>query len=122
MGIALITVGEFFGVSRLASTSDYFAHTSYGPIARLIEHLGPGRAVLCDKPDRVAWHIYSPMWYTYGRRVPQYSLESSSDPGKLRVVNYPKQGIGAGSEGAGRRLPDCGQSKAGVGGRSLDTA
>jgi len=31
------------------------------------------------------------MWYTYGRRVPQYSLESSSDPGKLRVVNYPNK-------------------------------
>ena len=92
VGIALITVGELFGVSRLATAGDYFAHTSYGPIARLIEHLGPEKvAVLYDESDRVAWHIYSPMWYTYGRRVPQYSLESSSDPGKLRVVNYPNK-------------------------------
>ena len=82
MGVVLIAAGELFGVSRLAIAGDYFAHTSYGPIARLIEHLGPEKvAVLYDESDKVAWHIYSPMWYTYGRRVLQYSLESSSDPG-----------------------------------------
>ncbi|MGC8639212.1 MAG: hypothetical protein ACP5XB_04960, partial [Isosphaeraceae bacterium] len=90
VGIALIVAGDLFGVFRLATAGDYFAHTSYGPIARLIDRLGPERvAVLYDDPCPDIWQIYSPMWYTYGRQVSQYCFVPSPAPASVRVVSYP---------------------------------
>ncbi len=92
VGIGLLTVADLYGVRRLAIDGDYFAHTSYGAVARLIDRLGPADvAVVYEEAGNESYHIYSPMWYAYGSRVPQYAYESSDAAGKVRVADYPRK-------------------------------
>ncbi len=80
------------GSAGWRSTATTSPHTSYGAVARLIDRLGPDRvAVVYDQAGNEFYHIYSPMWYAYGSRVPQYAYESSDAAGRVRVADYPRK-------------------------------
>ena len=92
LGIGLMAAANLYGVGRLAIDGDYFAHTSDGAVARLIDRLGPARvAVVYEEAGSVAYQIYSPMWYAYGPRVAQYAYESSDATGRVRVADFPRK-------------------------------
>ncbi len=90
---AMLITANLYADAQLAVHGDSFAHTAYGPIARIIHRLGPDQlALIHDGPIDQAWGFYFPVRYEFRGDVRQFAYVSGRDEsgtGEVRVSEFP---------------------------------